>query len=198
MNKTRNKKARGLSRRQFLQGSLGAYGAMLVPALVPSSAFGANAPSNRIVVGFVGVGRMGLGDLREVLGFKQAQVVAVCDVDSKRVEYAKELVENHYAKGAAADSYGGCAGHGDYRDLVARDDIDVVIVCTPDHWHTLPAVAAVKAGKDIFVQKPLTLTIREGRVLSDAVRRYGRVFQIGSQQRSEAQFRQACELVRNG
>jgi predicted dehydrogenase len=141
---------------------------------------------------------MGLADLKEVLGFEQAQVVAVCDVDSKRVKHAQELVETHYGRQSTTGAYKGCATYKDFRNLLARDDIDAVLICTPDHWHALPAIAAAKAGKDIFLQKPLTLTIKEGRVLSDTVRRYGCVFQVGSQQRSDSRFRFACELVRNG
>jgi predicted dehydrogenase len=160
--------------------------------------FGANPPSNRITVGCIGVGRMGLGDLREIMGFKQAQIIAVCDVDSKRAKHAQQLVENHYAVQRQNGTYKGCANCGDFRDLVARKDIDAVSIVTPDHWHALPALAAAKAGKDIFLQKPLTLTIEEGRLLSNTVRRYGRIFQVGSQQRSESNFRFGCELVRNG
>ncbi len=135
---------------------------------------------------------MGLGDLREILGFKQAQIIAVCDVDSNRVKYAQQLVDKHYK------TNGDCATYKDFRDLITRDDIDAVSVVTPDQWHALLAIAAAKAGKDIFLQKPLTLTIKEGRVLSDTVRRYNRIFQVGSQQRSDTNFRTACELVRNG
>lgn len=136
--------------------------------------------------------------MKEVLGFKQAQVIAVCDVDSKRVKHAQQLVETHYGSQSRDGNYKGCAEYKDFRELVARKDIDAVTISTPDHWHTLPAIAAAKAGKDIFLQKPLTLTIEQGRVLSDTVRRYGRVFQVGSQQRSDTNFRFACELVRNG
>jgi myo-inositol 2-dehydrogenase/D-chiro-inositol 1-dehydrogenase len=187
-----------VSRRQFLKGSAVAAAGVLVPTILPASVFGANAPSNRITIGFVGVGRMGSGDMRELLGFKEVHIIAVCDVDSNRVRNAQKTVEAHYAKQSAGGTYKGCATFGDYRDLVARDDIDAVCVVTPDHWHALPSIAAAKAGKDIFLQKPLTLTIREGRVLSDTVRRYNRIFQVGSQQRSDARFHQACELVRNG
>jgi len=141
---------------------------------------------------------MGLGDMREVLGFKQAQIIAVCDVDSKRAESARKRVETHYGGDRPDGTYKGCSAYKDFRELVARDDIDAVMIATPDHWHALPAISAAKAGKDIFLQKPLTLTIAEGRLLSDTVRRYGRVFQVGSQQRSDSRFRQACELVRNG
>jgi len=197
------KKVDTLTRRQFLRSSAVAGAALLGPTIVPASVFGANAPSERINVGCIGVGRMGLGDLREALGFKQTQVVAVCDVDSKRVKHAQKLVEEKYStqsrnRTARGATYKGCATYKDFRELVARDDIDAVMIATPDQWHALPAIAAAKAGKDIFLQKPLTLTIQEGRVLSDTVRRYNRVFQVGSQQRSDARFRQACELVRNG
>jgi len=170
---------------------------LLGPTIVPSSVFGTNAPSNRITFGCIGVGRMGLGDLREILGFKQTQVIAVCDVDSKRVKYARQLIEKRYSAQGGNGNYKGCATYKNFMDLVARDDIDAVSIATPDQWHALPAIAAAKAGKDIFLQKPLTLTIKEGRVLSDTVRRYGRIFQVGSQQRSDSRFRFACELVRN-
>jgi len=198
MKSYRTKKTHTITRRQFLKGSAVAVTGFLAPAIVPASVFGAEAPSNRITIGFVGVGRMGMGDLQELLGHKEAQIVAVCDVDSNRVRNAQKTVQAHYAKQNSGGTYKGCATYGDYRELVTQDDIDAVCVVTPDHWHALPAIAAAKAGKDIFLQKPLTLTIREGRVLSDTVRRYNRIFQVGSQQRSDALFRQACELVRNG
>ncbi|MHC4699056.1 MAG: Gfo/Idh/MocA family protein [Planctomycetota bacterium] len=183
-----------MNRREFLRGSAAATtAALLGQTVLPASVFGADAPSNRITFGFVGVGRMGTGDMREILGLKQAQIVAVCDVDSNRVKAAQKTVESRYGQ-----TYKGCGTYGDYRDLVAREDIDAVCIATPDHWHVLPAIAAAKAGKDIFLQKPLSLTIQEGRVLSDTVRRYGRVFQVGSQQRSDSRWRRACELVRNG
>lgn len=187
-----------LSRRQFLKSSAATTAALLGPTIVPASVFGADAPSNRITFGFIGVGRMGSGDMREILGLKQAQIVAVCDVDSNRVKAAQKTVETHYGRQSSGGSYKGCGTYGDYRDLVSRDDIDAVSIATPDHWHVLPAIAAAKAGKDIFLQKPMSLTIQEGRVLSDTVARYGRIFQMGSQQRSDSRFRQACELVRNG
>jgi myo-inositol 2-dehydrogenase/D-chiro-inositol 1-dehydrogenase len=196
--KSERKKTYEVTRRQFLKNSAVAAAGILAPTIVPASVFGANAPSERITIGFVGVGRMGSGDMRELLGFKEVQIIAVCDLDSNRTRNAQKTVEAHYAKQSAGGTYKGCATFGDYRDLVARDDIDAVCVVTPDHWHALPSIAAAKAGKDIFLQKPLTLTIREGRVLSDTVRRYNRIFQVGSQQRSDARFHQACELVRNG
>jgi predicted dehydrogenase len=197
MKSKRSKKSNVLTRRQFLKSSAVAAAAAW-PAIVPASVFGAGAPSNRITFGCIGVGRMGLGDLREIMGFRQAQIIAVCDVDSKRTKHAQQLVEKHYAKQSQNGTYKGCAAYGDFRDLIAQKDIDAVSVATPDHWHALPSLAAARAGKDIFLQKPLSLTIEEGRLLSDTVSRYGRVFQIGSQQRSDSRFRKACELVRNG
>ncbi|HPC95627.1 MAG TPA: Gfo/Idh/MocA family oxidoreductase [Sedimentisphaerales bacterium] len=189
---------RNLSRRSFLRNSAVWGAALALPTIVPSSVFGASAPSERITVGCIGVGRMGTGDLREALGFPQVQVVAVCDVDSHRLENARKLVEARYRARSGAASYQGCATYGDFRELLARADIDAVQIVTPDHWHAIPTVDAARAGKDIFLQKPLSLTLEEGRIISDTVRRYGRVFQIGSQQRSDSRFRKACELVRNG
>ena len=187
-----------LSRRNFLRASAAAGVGLAFPAIVPSSVFGAAAPSERITVGCIGVGRMGLDDLKEALGFKQVQVVAVCDLDAHRAKNAQTTVESRYAGQSTDGTYTGCAVYGDFRELLARKDIDAVQIATPDHWHALPAIEAARSGKDIFLQKPLTLTIREGRVLSDTVRRFGRIFQVGSQQRSEKNFRFACELVRNG
>jgi myo-inositol 2-dehydrogenase / D-chiro-inositol 1-dehydrogenase len=185
-----------ISRRGFLKGAAGA--AMCAPSIVPSSVFGANAPSNRINIGCIGVGRMGLGDIRGSIGFDNVRIIAVCDVDSKRVANAKKRVEKHYADKTGIGDYKGCKGYGDFRDLIAREDIDAVQIVTPDHWHAIPAIQAAKAGKDIFLQKPLTYTVEEGRALCKAVKQYGRVLQVGSQQRSSRRFRFACELVRNG
>ncbi len=187
-----------MNRRDFLKTSTLTAASVAVPMIIPASVRGATAPSNRITFGFIGVGRMGGGDLGEILGAREAQVVAVCDLDANRVAAAQARVDARYAAERSSGAYKGCTAHGDYRELVARDDIDAVSIATPDHWHALPVVAAARAGKDIFLQKPMSLTIAEGRVMSDTVRRYGRVFQIGSQQRSDARFRQACELVRNG
>lgn len=188
-----------ITRRQFLKGSVALTStALLAPTIVPASIFGAEAPSNRVTLGCIGVGRQGMADMRDFLGLTQVQIIAVCDLDSKRLENAKKAVEAHYSRRASGGPYKGCRTYGDYRELVDQTDIDAVSIVTPDHWHTLPAIAAAKAGKDIFLEKPLTLTIEEGRVLSDTVHRYNRVFQVGSQQRSDTRFRQACELARNG
>ncbi len=188
-----------LNRRSFIKSTAAAAaGLATIPAWVPASVLGADAPSNRITVGCIGTGRMGQDDMRELLGQSDVQIVAVCDVDSKRAGDAKKLVETRYASRTASGQFNGCDIYGDFRELIARKEIDAVMICTPDHWHVIPALAAARSGKDIFLQKPLSLTIEEGRVLSDTVRRYGRVFQVGSQQRSDTRFRTACELVRNG
>jgi predicted dehydrogenase len=126
------------------------------------------------------------------------QILAVCDPDRSRREAMKQEIETHYAAQTTAGRYRGCDDVNDFRDLLARDDIDAVIMATPDHWHAPVVVHAARAGKDIYGEKPLSLTIDEGRLMSDTVARYGRVFQTGSQQRSDGRFRHACELVRNG
>ena len=187
------------ARREFLKKTATVCGAVLAgPYIITTALRGGQAPGNKITIGCIGVGRMGWDDLREFLGFEQVQVVAVCDVDAKRLNQARQLVENKYGKEGKDGIYKGCDAYTDFRDLLARQDIDAVLIVTPDHWHALPAIAAARAGKDIFIQKPLTLTIPEGRVLSDNVNRYGRVLQVGSQQRSDSRFRFACELARNG
>lgn len=199
MKKKKSMNEKGFTRRDFLKTSAAAAGAAFTaPLFVPSSAFGKNAPGNRITIGCIGTGRISHTDIEEILEFDEVQIVAVCDVDSKRMKDAKTIVENYYAGKTGKESYKGCHMYADFRDVVDRKDIDAVMICTPDHWHALPAIAAAKSGKDIFLQKPLTLTIEEGRVLSDTVHRYGRVLQVGSQQRSDSNFRFACELVRNG
>lgn len=197
MNERKAAKA-AISRRDFLKSSAIGAATFSFPVIVPRSVFGAKAPSNRITIGCIGVGRMGLGNLEHFLKFDQVQVVAVCDVDSKRARNAKELVEKRYGEQETTGTYKGCDCYKDFRDVVARKDIDAVSIVTPDHWHAIPGIAAAKAGKDIFIEKPLTLTIPEGRLLSDTVRRYGRILQVGSQQRSDPTFCLACELVRNG
>lgn len=186
----------GMDRRRFLKTSAACTAA--APFVWTGRVRGAVPANERIAVGIVGPGRMGRGDLGNILGFGDVQVVAACDVDKNRCADAKTMVEERYKARTASGEYKGCATYGDFRELVARTDIDAVLVCTPDHWHALPAIAAAKSGKDVFLQKPLTYTIEEGRVLSDTVRRYGRILQVGSQQRSDSRFRFACELVRNG
>jgi len=178
----------GISRRSFLKTSAVTAGAALgLPAIVPASVFGANPPSERITFGCIGVGNMGASDLKAFKNNRGAQVVAVCEVDAQRLEAARKLAQLDQKS---------C--YVDFRELLARTDIDAVTVVTPDHWHVPISIAAVRAGKDVYCEKPLTLTILEGRRLANEVKRYGRVLQTGSQQRSGDEFRKACELVRNG
>ncbi len=188
-----------ISRRSFL-GRAGV--ALAFPAIIPASARGADgnvAPSNRIALGFVGTGDHGVHmNLMNFLPQPDAQVVALCDVDAARVSAAKGVVEDHYATNTSQGTFKGCSTTSDWREIVKRDDVDAVVVSTPDHWHVLPSIAAATAGKDVFCEKPLTLTVREGRVLSDTVERYGRVFQTASENRSKWNFLLAAELVRNG
>lgn len=188
----------GLSRRSFLKQSLGTAAAVGFPAIVPSSVFGQMAPSNRITVGAIGTGRISrVHDLPNIWKYDGARVMAVCDLDSRRVDQAKALINGYYSK-KTGKSYDGVTGYSDHRELLLNKDIDAVVISTPDHWHAILAVHAVQAGKDVYLQKPASLTIAEGRALSNAVNASGRILQIGSQQRSTPQFRYAAELVRNG
>lgn len=185
------KQTKPISRRQFLKHTATACSALVLPTIVPARVFGANAPSNRIVMGAIGVGSQGYGDMRGFLGKSEVQMVAVCDVDRGHSERARKTVNERYGDN-------GCKAYLDFRDLLGRGDLDAVILALPDHWHAIPAIAAAKAGLDIHGQKPLARSIREGRAIRDAVHRYGRVWQTGSQQRSDQKFRRAAELVRNG
>ena len=188
----------GVSRRRFLKTSLGAAAVAGFPTIVPSSVFGQMAPSKRINVGAIGVGRISRGhDLPGIWQFDHARIIAVCDLDANRVELGKTLVNSVYAK-KTGKAYDGVTGYSNYHELLANKDIDAVVISTPDHQHAIVAVDAVRAGKDVYLQKPASLTIAEGRYLSDAVQASGRILQIGSQQRSWVQFRRAAELVRNG
>jgi predicted dehydrogenase len=191
-----------MGRRRFLvSAGKGVVASSVVagfPAIVPASVFGAASPSNRINVGAIGTGRISRGhDLPGIWPHEIARVMAACDLDGKRVEDAKTLINGYYAK-KTGKAYDGVTGYTNYHDLLASKDVDAVVISTPDHWHCLIAIDAVEAGKDVYLQKPASLTIAEGRALSNAVQRSGRIFQIGSQQRSTVQFRYAAELVRNG
>jgi predicted dehydrogenase len=184
------------TRRNFLK--MGAAAAITFPTIVPSSVFGENAPSNRINIGAIGVGRISRGhDLPGIWQFDQARIMAVCDLDANRVEAGKTLINGHYAK-KTGKPYDGVTGYHNYHDLLANKDIDAVVISTPDHQHAILAVDAVHAKKDVYLQKPASLTIAEGRAMSNAVMASGQILQIGSQQRSWKQFHRACELVRNG
>jgi predicted dehydrogenase len=144
------------------------------------------------------MGTQGRGLLGGFLRHDQARVVAVCDVDTTRRESAKQTVETFYAKSSGSTEYKGCAAYKDFRELLGRKDIDGVVIATPDHWHALISIAAARAGKDIYCEKPMSHTVLEGRAMVEAVRKNDRVFQVGSMQRSSREFRAACELVRNG
>jgi predicted dehydrogenase len=186
------------NRRDFLKGSALCAIAGGFPTIVPSFVFGANAPSNRINIGAIGVGRISRGhDMPGIWKYEQARIVAVCDLDANRVEAGKTLVNDVYSK-KTGKPYTGTLGYNDHRQLLGNKDIDAVVISTPDHQHAILAVDAVRAGKDVYLQKPASLTITEGRAMADAVTKSGRILQVGSQQRSWKQFRRACELVRNG
>lgn len=189
---------RPVSRRNFLSKAALAASAPFV-LTSPISSLRATVPSNRITLGVIGSGKRGHTLMRHFLKHDDVQIIAVNDVEPARRSHARKYVENHYGK-SRKNEFTGCAEYVDYRDLIARVDIDAVIIATPDHWHEIPAVEAAYAGKDIYCEKPLTLTIREARSIADAVRVNRRVFQTGSQQRSQygGKFRRACEIVRNG
>jgi predicted dehydrogenase len=187
-----------ISRRLFVKAGGAGAAAGGFPAIVPATVFGQNAPSNRINIGTIGTGRISRGhDLPGTWKYDSAQIVAVCDLDSKRVELGKQYVNNYYTK-KTGKSFSGVKGYSNYHELLRNKDVDAVIISTPDHQHAIVAVDAVRAGKDVYLQKPASLTIAEGRYLSNAVQATDRILQIGSQQRSWKQFHRACELVRNG
>jgi hypothetical protein len=184
-----------MDRRTFLKRtSAAAVGAVAFPTIIPASALGADghtAPSNRITMGCIGVGSQGTGNMKQFLGRPEAHIVAVCDVDKAHRDRAQKIVNETYEST-------GCATYNEFEEILARDDLDTVSLAMPDHWHSIPAIAAAKRGLDIYAEKPLSLTISEGRAMVDAVERYGVVWQTGSWQRSQSHFRKASELVRNG
>ena len=198
--------AEKLTRRRFLGSGLKAAGVTLAaPYVIPPNVLAAGRPgaNDRIGLGFIGIGNMGGGHLGNLSGNSDFQILAISDVKAERAKWGKETVEKRYANDESRASfkgrqYSGVELYNDFRDLLARDDIDAVLIATPDHWHATVAVLAMRAGKDVYCEKPLSLTIREGRQMVNAARRYSRVFQTGSQQRSSWNFRFACELVRNG
>ncbi|WP_303917952.1 Gfo/Idh/MocA family protein [Draconibacterium sediminis] len=186
-----------MKRRVFLRNAATTTaGAMVIPTIVPSSVFGASAPSNKINIGQIGCGRIAVThDMPGTMQHDVARMVAVSDLDSIRMEKGKKLVEDYYKKKGTSVEV---KMYADYKDMLADKDIDAVVISTPDHWHSQPAIEAALAGKDIYLQKPTSLTVSEGRLLSDIVNRQGTVLQVGTQQRSSSQFLRAAELVRNG
>jgi len=191
-------RSKRIGRRGFLKGMTAAGVAAALPGgcarIVRPSVLGLGgrvAPSERIVMGSIGVGWQGGENMQGFLGNADVQVVAVCDVDKGHLNDAKRMVDQHYGNQD-------CQTYHDFRELIARGDLDAVAIALPDHWHAIPAIAAAKAGLDIHGEKPLSHDLLEGRAMCDAVHRYGRVWQTGSWQRSVANFHRACELVRNG
>jgi len=195
-----NRSATSLSRRAFLQKT--SLAALAAPLIVPSRVLGGDgavAPSNRITVGCIGTGRQCIyANIPGFVAEPDAQIVAVCDVDSWRLERARKLVEDSYAKQPPGGTFKGCATFRDWRDLIARKDIDAVMISTPDHWHMVMAIAALKAGKDVACEKPLTRDIATGRRLCDVVKQERRVFRTDSEFRSNRACHRAAQLVRNG
>jgi len=187
--------SRHISRRAFLAKAAGVTaGAVGVPYFVRSSALGEDgttAANDRIVMATIGTGGQGTGNMKAFCGNRVVQMAAVCDVVKERREKAKSVVDAVYQNDD-------CKAYNDWREVIAREDIDAVCIATQDHWHGLIAVAAAKAGKDIYCEKPLGVAVEESKAIRDAVRKYNRVFQTGTQQRSDRRFRSACDLARNG
>lgn len=183
------------NRRTFLKQAVGLSAFYIVPRHVLGRGY--LAPSDQISVGFIGLGKQAAG-LRNQFLKNDARVIAACDVDQDKLKTFSEAVNKHYADKGGQNNYKGCQTYDDYRDVLRNKSIDAVVIATPDHWHSAIAVAAARAGKDIYCEKPLSLTIHEGRDMVNATRKHKRIFQTGSMQRSWKEFRQAVELVRNG
>lgn len=196
-------KKQTITRRKFIDTSVKAtiFSSAAVggfPIIVPASVIGKNPPSDKINIGWIGCGRQGTGDVMGTMRFDSAMFIAVADVDSRRAELGKKMIADTYKKRTGSDNYTDVKIYGDYKELLLDKSIDAVMITTPDHWHSQPAIEAALAGKDIYLEKPTSLTIKEGRLLSDVVRKKKVILQVGTQQRSSAQFRVAAELVRNG
>jgi predicted dehydrogenase len=190
-----------------------AVAGLTFPYVLPSTVFGAQAPSQRITLGCIGVGGMGTNNMMAFMTHPDVQVLAVCDPESGSDDYnhwynrggwlgrepAVKRVNEHYARQIRSGRFQGCDGYRDFRDLLARQDIDAVMIATPDHWHALPALRAAQQGKDVYCEKPLSLTVAEGRAMARMAQRYNVVFQTGTHHRSaDRHLRHVCELVRNG
>lgn len=189
-----------MKRRDFIQNTIKTTAAAIAfPTIVPSTVFGKNAPSNKINIGQIGCGRIARDhDLPGTWQHDVARIVAACDLDKNRLADAKTLIEGYYAKKTGNSGYMDVKLYDDYHEMLLNKDIDAVIISTPDHWHAQPAIEAALAKKHVYLQKPTSLTIHEGRQLVNAVKKTGITFQVGTQQRSSPQFRIAAELVRNG
>ena len=187
-------KSDSMNRRHFLKNLCGStLGVASFPYIIPSSALGANTavpPSEKVTMGFIGLGSMGIRHLRTFMEYEDVRVLAICDVRKIFRQRAKDMVNQHY------DGQG-CESYNDFREMLSRKDIDAIVVATPDHWHALMAIEAARQGKAMYIEKPLSMSITDSKAVRDAVNRYGVVFQFGTQQRSSENFRFACELVRN-
>lgn len=183
-----------LKRRSFLKKSLASgAGTILAPMIVPSSVLGLNgkvSPSNKINMGFIGTGGMGTGHVRQFLEYEDVMVRGMCDVRDEHSMNAKEIVDTKYGNKD-------CTVHRDFREFLAREDIDAVLIAVPDHWHALIGIEAARQHKDMYYEKPLTRYFNEAKAVRDAVNRSGVIFQLGTQQRSDERYRRACELVLN-
>src|ERR1700689_995374 len=177
-----------VSRRHFIATTAAA---MVMPMIMPSSIFGQNRPSNRINLGVIGMGWQGPGDTQGFMALDDCQVVAACDIDANHLQGAIDMVNDHYQ---TKD----CKGYHDYKELLARDDIDAVMIAVPDHWHELVATEAARRKKDVYGEKPLAHTIAEQQSIVRAVQKNQVIWQMGSWQRSVPMFHKAAEIVRNG
>jgi predicted dehydrogenase len=191
------KKNQGVTRRKFLNQAAVLSSIMIVPRFVLG---GKNytAPSDKITLGFIGTGRQGMGLLNNFLNIEEVQVIGASDVYKLKVNNAVAKANKFYSDKTGQASYDGCKSYEDFRQLLALKDLNAVVIATPDHWHAVHAIRAAEAGKDIYCEKPLSLTIKEGRAMVNAARKHNRIFQTGSMQRSAPEFRQAVELIRNG
>ena len=192
---------RRATRRGFLRSAAAVSAALAAPWVLSPAARGADgavAPSNRLSIGLIGKGCMGSGHLHRLIGDPAIVVPAVCDVDRSRSEGARRQTDEAYAAERAAGTYRGCAAYNDYRELLARQDVDGVVIATPDHWHSLISIDAAMAGKDVYCEKPISITIAESRRLVETINRYGRIFQTGTQYRSIPTIREVCAFVRRG
>jgi predicted dehydrogenase len=200
---------RQTTRRAFLRQGATAAAAAAFPTIVPSTIFGATAPSKRINVAIIGTGNQGLLDLQSFIKHEDARIVAVCDVNRASYGYktpdqfrgrepARQFVDKFYGQATRSGNYRGCDAYADFREVLARPDVDAVVVVVPDHWHAVIAVLAARAGKDVYGEKPMSLCVPQGRAMVNAIRKHRRVFQCGAGLRSVTANRHVCELVRNG
>jgi len=189
-----------MERRNFIKKTVvGGAATLFVPTILPSNVLGQTTANRKINVGQIGCGRIARDhDMPGVMQYDNARLIAVCDVDSNRAKDAKTLVQSYYAKKTGSDTAVDVKVYEDYRELLMNPEIDAVVISTPDHWHSQPAIEAALAGKDVYLQKPTSLTLEEGRILVDIIKKKGTILQVGTQQRAMPQFRVAAELVRNG